>query len=84
MTARSLAAAFDRMDDFLTVQGTGLTMNAVLCLQEAAGVIGDERAVVAQRLEELRRRGQRPEDGSVLFGILVGLLAAQLDHGASG
>ena len=69
-----LAAAFDRIDDFVAVQNAtgGITTEAVELLQRAAGVGDRERAVIAQRVKAFDAPG-----GAVLLGVLVGLLAAQ-------
>ena len=69
-----LATAFDRIDDFLTVQRAagGITVEAVELLQRAVGVEDEERALIAQRVETLGASG-----GSVLLGIIIGLLAAE-------
>lgn len=71
MIAHSLAAAFDRIDDFLSVQGSRLNVDAVRCLQEAVGVMEAERAVIVDRLGDLRERGHTPEDASVLLGLFA-------------
>jgi hypothetical protein len=73
----ALATAFDRLDDFLAVQRAqhgGVTLDAVLLLQEAVGLDDDARATIRERLPQLAEHGQA---GSMLLGILVGLLAAQ-------
>ena len=78
----ALTEAFDRIDDFLAVQlaaGAGrLEAEAVLRLQEAAGVARPERRVIAERLAQLERQGQASHPGAVLLGVLVGLFAAQV------
>jgi hypothetical protein len=69
-----LATAFDRLDDFVAVQRAagGITAEAVELLQCAVGIEDEQRAVIAQRVAALGANG-----GSVLLGVLVGLLAAQ-------
>jgi len=75
-----IATAFDRLDDFLAVQGGSPSMDAVLNLQAAVGIDDDARRVIRERLEALadrpgaRRAANRP--GEVLLGILLGLFAA--------
>ena len=68
-----IATGFNRLDDFLAVQGTSPSMDAVLRLQEAVGIDDGERAVIRDRLEAFDTRAQA---GAVLLGILVGLFAA--------
>lgn len=70
-----IATAFDRIDDFLSVQGQQLSSEAVDLLQRSVGIEEETRAVIADRLELFDA-----EDGSgpVLLGVIVGLLAAQL------
>jgi hypothetical protein len=72
--------SFDRLDAFLTVQGPGITLESVELLQEAAGVTDSERRLIAERVVALHRRGQAPQTGAVLLGVLVGLFAAQVEH----
>jgi hypothetical protein len=71
-----LVAAFDRIDDFLTVQGSGLDRDAVLALQAAVGVDEESRAVIRARVDALQDSGHGVATGSLLLGILVGLFAA--------
>jgi hypothetical protein len=71
-----LARAFDRLDDFLAVQGRRPGPDAVLALQRAVGIGADERAVIRDRLAALTGAGDGRAAGPVLLGILVGLLAA--------
>jgi len=68
-----VATGFDRLDDFLSVQGSMPPLDAVLRLQEAVGIDDGERRVIRDRLEALDARAQA---GAVLLGILVGLFAA--------
>ena len=74
-----LDRAFDRVDDFLAVQGPALDLPAVLALQEAVGVDDASRAVIRDRVAALAGAGHRTAAGSVLLGILVGLFAAEDD-----
>jgi hypothetical protein len=78
MTAAThrLDEAFDRLEDFLAVQGPALSADAVARLQEAVGVDADARAVIAERVSALDREGHGTTAGSVLLGVLVGLFAA--------
>jgi phosphoglycolate phosphatase-like HAD superfamily hydrolase len=75
--APDLASAFDRIDAFLAVQGAGPAPDAVLALEAAVGVDAASLAVVGDRLAALADAGQGAAAGSVLFGILVGLFAAE-------
>jgi hypothetical protein len=75
--AASLSSAFDRLDDFLAVQGPCISSEAVTLLQEAAGVTERDRRLIADRLEALQPSGQPASGGAVLLGVLVGLFAAQ-------
>ncbi|MEA2247466.1 MAG: hypothetical protein QOH46_1995 [Solirubrobacteraceae bacterium] len=78
MTARAhrLDEAFDRIEDFLAVQGPALSTDAVARLQEAVGVDADARAVIAARVAALQPEGHGTTAGSVLLGVLVALFAA--------
>ena len=69
-----LAAAFDRIDDFVAVQRAagGPTVRAVELLQLAAGVESEQRAIVADRAAAL---GVSAE--TLLLGVVVGLLASE-------
>jgi hypothetical protein len=71
-----LNEAFDRIDDFLAVQGPALNRDAVLALQAAVGVDDASRTVIRQRVAALADSGHGVAAGSVLLGILVGLFAA--------
>lgn len=73
---RCLDEAFDRIDDFLAVQGPSLSMDAVLALNAAVGVDDDARAVIRDRVARLADAGHETAAGSVLLGVLVGLFAA--------
>ena len=75
--AAGLELAFDRIDDFVTVQSplSRENLGPVLCLWEAAGVSDDERALLGQRIRQLANVEQT---GGVALGVLIGLLATQL------
>ena len=73
MTASYLDAAFDRIDDFVAVQGPAISVDAVDLLQEAVGVDDDARAVIRERVAAIGEASA----ASVLLGVLVGLLAAE-------
>ena len=66
--------AFDRIDDFLSVQSRAPSVEAVTRLQEAVGIDDDERVAIRERLEAI---GQRDHAGGVLLGVIVGLFAAE-------
>jgi hypothetical protein len=76
-----LDEAFDRIDAFLAVQGPALSMDAVLRLQEAAGVDAQARAVIGARVAALRDGGHGTTAGSLLLGVLVGLFASSVKDG---
>jgi len=69
-----LTDAFDRLDDFVAVQSAagGITADAVELLQRAVGIEDEQRAIIARRVDALGANA-----GSVLLGVLVGLLAGQ-------
>jgi hypothetical protein len=74
----SLARAFDRIDDFQSVQAGASSdelRDAVTLLQESVGINDDERSLIAQRLEDIR--GTKPAAGSALLGLIVGLMAGE-------
>ena len=68
-----IASGFDRLEDFLAVQGAMPPMAAVLNLQSAVGIEDEERSLICERSRAL---GCEDAAGAVLLGILVGLLAA--------
>jgi hypothetical protein len=74
-----LASAFDRIDDFLAVQGPGPAPGAVLALEAAVGVDAVSLSVIRARVAALTDAGHGAAAGSVLLGILVGLFAAESD-----
>jgi hypothetical protein len=72
-TAPRLDAAFDRIDDFVAVQGPTISPEAVNLLQEAVGVDEGARRIIRERIAALGNASA----ASVLLGVLVGLLAAE-------
>ena len=70
-----IASAFDRLEDFLAIQGAMPSMEAVLNLQAAVGIDDDERMLIRERVDAL---GCGEDAGAVLLGVLVGLFAARL------
>jgi hypothetical protein len=64
--------AFDRIDDFLSVQSRAPSVDAVTRLQEAVGIDDDERAAIRERLDAI---GQCDQAGGVLLGLILGLFA---------
>jgi hypothetical protein len=66
--------AFDRIDDFLSVQSRAPSIEAVERLQEAVGIDDNERLAIRERLETI---GQRDHAGGVMLGVIVGLFAAR-------
>jgi hypothetical protein len=68
----ALTAAFDRLEDFVSVQRAcgGPTLAAVERLQQAVGVEGEQRAVIAARAAAL---GVSAE--TLLLGVIVAKLA---------
>jgi hypothetical protein len=71
-----LTRAFDRLEDFLAVQGPRPTPDAVLALQRAVGIDADARAVIRDRVAALAGPEAAGAAAPVLLGILVGLFAA--------
>lgn len=74
MAPGGLESGFDRLEDFLAVQGAMPSMAAVLRLQEAVGIEDEERSLIHERSESL---GAAEHTGAVLLGVLVGLFAAE-------
>ena len=74
---KSLEEAFDQIDAFRTIhEPGGVTMDAVLRLQEAVCIDDEARLLIRERLYE----GDMCRDGSTAFlGLIIGLLAAQFD-----
>lgn len=81
----SLELAFARIDDFQAVHagnsGAG-TGDAVECLQESVGIADETRALIAERLDAIAGSTRAP--GHVLLGVIVGLMAAELDAETGG
>jgi hypothetical protein len=75
-----LSSAFDRLDDFVEVQGPKISIDTVELLQEAVGVTDPERRLIKQRVEALKSPEKPAQTGAVLLGIIVGLFAAQLEE----
>jgi hypothetical protein len=71
-----LARAFDRLDDFLAVQGPRPAPDAVLALQLAVGIDGAARAVIRDRVAALGGPGAEGAAAPVLLGILAAPVAA--------
>lgn len=75
----TLEQAIDRVQDFEEVQA-GATqrekLDAVLCLQEAVELGDRSREIIRERLGNFERSRHT---GQILYGIIIGLLAAQLD-----
>ncbi len=73
-----LQHAFDRLADFEAVQ-RGRSMEelieAVCLLQESVGIDEQARALIRDRLGQ---RGRVDGAGTVLLGVIVGLMAAEL------
>ena len=74
----SIEQAFDRIDAFRAIhEPAGVTLEAVLCLQEAVGIDEPTRVLIRDRLYAERGTG----GGSATFlGLIIGLLAAQLQE----
>jgi hypothetical protein len=73
----SLEQAFDQLDAFRAIhEPGGVTPEAVRCLLEAVGFDDGTKALVRDRLYET----ETSRDGSATFlGLIIGLLAAELD-----
>lgn len=81
----SLELAFDRIDAFEAVQADATheeLLEAVCLLQEAVGITAETRAAITCRLDGIAGSSKAP--GHVLLGLIVGLMAAQLDEESSG
>lgn len=75
--AVSLEQAFDRLDDFRSIHEPGVSMDAVLCLQEAVGIDEAARVLIRERLYEA---GGSADATSTFLGLIIGLLAAGFDE----
>lgn len=78
--ADNLATAFDRVGDFGAVQSDTRSEELVVAvnrLQESVGIDAHVRAVIDERLVEVCGAARAP--GHVLFGLVLGLMAAQLN-----
>ncbi len=78
--ATSLEQALDQIDAFRAIhEPGGVSLEAVLCLQESVGIDDDSRAVIRARLYE------NGDGGSTAFlGVIIGLLAARMEADAAG
>lgn len=74
----SLAQALDRIEDFRSIhEPEGVTMEAVLCLQESVGISESTRRLVGERIfEREEAAGQSPAN---FLGVIIGLLAASFE-----
>ncbi|GIK76315.1 MAG: hypothetical protein KJ006_00240 [Thermoleophilia bacterium] len=74
----SLEQAFDRIDAFRAIhEPGGVTPEAVRCLLEAVGIDAGTKALVCERLSE----AETTREGAATFlGLIIGLLAAELDR----
>ncbi len=82
--AANLARAFDRIEDFQAVQcgrSAEELLDAVTLLQESVGIADGSRALTAERLQGIAGSSRAP--GHVLLGVIVGLMAAELDSESS-
>ncbi len=78
--AESLEQALDQIDAFKAIhEPGGVTLEAVLCLQESVGIDDDSRVLIRERLYE------NGDGGSHEFlGVIIGLLAARMQSDAAG
>jgi len=79
MLIDALQAAFDGLDDFISVQTAedgDIRLDAVEALQRSVGIDDDERVAFARRLAEMQPGAHA---GAVLLGVIVGLTAARHD-----
>jgi len=75
----NLADAFDRIEDFLAVQAASNReelLDAVIRLQASVVIDDEDRALIGTRLDSIPGSSRAP--GHVLLGLIVGLMAAQL------
>jgi len=70
----SLEQALDRIDAFRAIhEPGGVTLEAVLCLQESVGIDDATRVLIRKRLFE----AEGPADPrAMVLGLIIGLLAA--------
>ncbi|MGI8461648.1 MAG: hypothetical protein ACR2OC_08460 [Solirubrobacterales bacterium] len=76
--------AFQRLNEFVTVQRNspqGLTLDSVLLLQESVGIENEARLAIAEQLRAIEGV-PHPDSGQILYGLIVGLMAAQLEREA--
>jgi hypothetical protein len=69
----AIACAFNRFEDFLSVQGRKPPVGALHNLQAAVGIDDDERTVIRERARAL---GLEDAAGALALGVVLGLLAA--------
>jgi hypothetical protein len=73
-TTSPITHGFERIDDFLAVQGLRPSLEAVLNLQAAVGIDDDTRRVFRDRVEAL---GYLDDAGPILLGVLLALLSTE-------
>lgn len=71
-----LADAFDRLADFVAVQGSAPAVEALDLMQSALGIDDEARRLLVARLESDFQEDVKP--AQVLLGLILGLSAAQL------
>jgi hypothetical protein len=72
----SLGQAFDRFGDFVAVQGSKLSVEALDLMQSALGIDDETRRMLVRRLENDFQDDFKP--AQVLLGVILGVSAAQL------
>ena len=72
-----LEQALDRIDAFRAIHEPGVTMEAVLCLQEAVGIDEAARVLIRERLYDAETSG---DPTATFLGLIIGLLAAGFEH----
>lgn len=78
--AQSLEQALDQIDAFKAIhEPGGVTLDAVLCLQESVGIDDDSRVLIHERLYENGGGGSHQ-----FLGVIIGLLAARMQADAAG
>jgi hypothetical protein len=78
--ADSLADALDRLDEFKAVSAgrpAEEMMEALACLREAVGIDDDAIRLIHDRFTG--ETAEKCHTGQVLFGVIVGLLAASFE-----
>lgn len=80
--ATNLQDAFDQIEAFRAIhEPAGVTLDAVLCLQESVGIDDATRRLIADRLFNEGAADSRQSTATFL-GLIIGLLAAQFAEGA--